>query len=155
MVEPVQILLPVALFAGGLAAGGLAISVLAAPLFSTLPTGMYVPVHKGLVTRFDPFMPVSLLSCLLCDLALAALGDRTAVRLLAALAALLLAAAMTVSLTRNVPINRWLSTLDPQDLPADFDRLDPRERWIRWNRVRGSLAVAALLTNVAAAAVLI
>ncbi|MBO7939102.1 MULTISPECIES: anthrone oxygenase family protein [Streptomyces] len=155
MVEPVQILLPVALFAGGLAAGGLAISVLAAPLFTTLPTGMYVPVHKGLVTRFDPFMPVSLLSCLLCDLALAALGDRTAVRLLAALAALLLAAAMTVSLTRNVPINRWLSTLDPQDLPADFDRLDPRERWIRWNRVRGSLAVAALLTNVAAAAVLI
>ncbi|MCX4738521.1 MULTISPECIES: anthrone oxygenase family protein [Streptomyces] len=155
MVEPVQILLPVALFAGGLAAGGLAISVLAAPLFTTLPTGMYVPVHKGLVTRFDPFMPVSLLSCLLCDLALAALGDRTAVRLLAALAALLLAAAMTVSLTRNVPINRWLSTLDPQDLPVDFDRLDPRERWIRWNRVRGSLAVAALLTNVAAAAVLI
>ncbi|MFE8014486.1 anthrone oxygenase family protein [Streptomyces antibioticus] len=155
MVEPVQILLPVALFAGGLAAGGLAISVLAAPLFTTLPTGMYVPVHKGLVTRFDPFMPVSLLSCLLCDLALAAFGDRTAVRLLAVLAALLLAAAMTVSLTRNVPINRWLSTLDPQDLPADFDRLDPRERWIRWNRVRGSLAVAALLTNVAAAAVLI
>ncbi|MET9130067.1 DUF1772 domain-containing protein [Streptomyces antibioticus] len=155
MVEPVQILLPIALFAGGLAAGGLAISVLAAPLFTTLPTGMYVPVHKGLVTRFDPFMPVSLLSCLLCDLALAAFGDRTAVRLLAVLAALLLAAAMTVSLTRNVPINRWLSTLDPQDLPADFDRLDPRERWIRWNRVRGSLAVAALLTNVAAAAVLI
>lgn len=155
MVEPVQILMPAALFAGGLAGGGLAISVLAAPLFTTLPTGMYVPVHKGLVTRFDPFMPVSLLSCLLSDLALAVFADRTAVRLLAALAALLLAAAMTVSLTRNVPINRWLSTLDPQALPADFDRLDPRERWIRWNRVRGSLAVAALLANVAAAAVLI
>ncbi|MFJ8107275.1 anthrone oxygenase family protein [Streptomyces sp. NPDC096132] len=155
MVDPVQILLPIALFAGGLAAGGLAISVLAAPLFTTLPTGMYVPVHKGLVTRFDPFMPVSLFSCLLCDLALAALADRTGVRLLASLAALLLAAAMTVSLTRNVPINRWLSTLDPQNLPADFDRLDPRERWIRWNRVRGSLAVMALLTNVAAAAVLL
>ncbi|ELP70418.1 anthrone oxygenase family protein [Streptomyces turgidiscabies] len=153
--DPVQVLMPGALLAGGLAAGGLAISVLAAPLFTTLPTGMYVPVHKGLVTRFDPFMPLTLLSCLLCDLALVATGPGTAVRLLAALGALLLVAAMTVSLTKNVPINRWLSTLDPARLPADFDRLDPRERWIRWNRVRGALAVAALLANVSAAAVLI
>ncbi|AWK08774.1 DUF1772 domain-containing protein [Streptomyces spongiicola] len=153
--EPVQILMPAALLAGGLAAGGLAVSVLAAPLFTTLSTGMYVPVHKGLVTRFDPFMPISLLSCLLCDVALAATAPVTAVRLLAALGALLLAAAMTVSLTKNVPINRWLSTLDPQRLPADFERLDPRERWIRWNRVRGALAVAALLANVACTAVLL
>ncbi|WP_406861075.1 DUF1772 domain-containing protein [Streptomyces sp. HUAS MG47] len=150
-----RILMPAALLAGGLAAGGLAISVLAAPLFNTLPTGMYVPVHKGLVTRFDPFMPISLLSCLLCDLALVATAPLTAVRVLAALGALLLACAMTVSLTKNVPINRWLSTLDPQALPADFDRRDPRERWIRWNRVRGALAVAALLANVGATAVLI
>ncbi|MEU8530275.1 MULTISPECIES: DUF1772 domain-containing protein [Streptomyces] len=150
-----RILMPAALLAGGLAAGGLSVSVLAAPLFTTLPTGMYVPVHKGLVTRFDPFMPISLVSCLLADVALVFAAPQTAVRLLAALGALLLASAMTVSLTKNVPINRWLSTLDPQALPADFDRLDPRERWIRWNRVRGALAVAALLVNVAAAAVLI
>ncbi|MGP3922405.1 MULTISPECIES: anthrone oxygenase family protein [unclassified Streptomyces] len=155
MVQLVQVLMPVALLAGGLAAGGLAISVLAAPLFTTLPTGMYVPVHKGLVTRFDPFMPISLLSCLLSDAALVVAAEDAAVRLLTALAALLLASAMTVSLTKNVPINRWLATLDPQRLPADFDRLDPRERWIRWNRVRGGLAVAALLANVGAAAVLI
>ncbi|WP_256102761.1 DUF1772 domain-containing protein [Streptomyces sp. Ncost-T10-10d] len=144
-----------ALFAGGLAAGGLAISVLAAPLFTTLPTGMYVPVHKGLVTRFDPFMPISLLSCLLCDLVLVIATEDTRVRLLSALAALLLACAITVSLTKNVPINRWLATLDPQQLPADFERLDPRERWIRWNRVRGALAVTALVANVSAAAMLI
>lgn len=155
MVEVVQVLMPVALLAGGLAAGGLSISVLAAPLFTTLPTGMYVPVHKGLVTRFDPFMPISLLSCLLCDVALAITAPELSVRLLVAVGAMLLLAAMTVSLTKNVPINRWLSTLDPQNLPADFDRLDPRERWIRWNRVRGALAVAALLANVSAAAVLI
>ncbi|MFF0431986.1 anthrone oxygenase family protein [Streptomyces sp. NPDC004327] len=150
-----RILMPAALLAGGLAAGGLSVSVLAAPLFNTLPTGMYVPVHKGLVTRFDPFMPISLLSCLLCDLALTATAPLTAVRVLAALGALLLAAAMTVSLTKNVPINRWLSTLDPQALPADFERRDPRARWIRWNRVRGALAVSALLVNVGAAGVLI
>ncbi|MFE3906839.1 anthrone oxygenase family protein [Streptomyces sp. NPDC059153] len=155
MAELVRILMPVALFAGGLAAGGLAISVLAAPLFTTLPTGMYVPVHKGLVTRFDPFMPISLLSCLLCDLVLVIATEDTRVRLLSALAALLLASAITVSLTKNVPINRWLATLDPQQLPADFERLDPRERWIRWNRVRGALAVTALVANVSAAAVLI
>ncbi|MEU8523366.1 DUF1772 domain-containing protein [Streptomyces sp. NBC_01216] len=150
-----RILVPLALLAGGLAAGGLAISVLAAPLFTTLPTGMYVPVHKGLVTRFDPFMPISLLSCLLCDLGLVATGPTAAVRVLAGSGAVLLAAAVTVSLTKNVPINRWLSTLDPQALPADFERRDPRERWIRWNRVRGALAVTALLANVGVAAVLI
>ncbi|SCF79714.1 protein of unknown function [Streptomyces sp. Ncost-T10-10d] len=155
MAELVRILMPMALFAGGLAAGGLAISVLAAPLFTTLPTGMYVPVHKGLVTRFDPFMPISLLSCLLCDLVLVIATEDTRVRLLSALAALLLACAITVSLTKNVPINRWLATLDPQQLPADFERLDPRERWIRWNRVRGALAVTALVANVSAAAMLI
>ncbi|RCG25315.1 DUF1772 domain-containing protein [Streptomyces reniochalinae] len=147
--------MPLALLAGGLAAGGLAISVLAAPLFTTLPTAMYVPVHKGLVTRFDPFMPVSLLSCLLCDVALVVAADGTALRLLAGAAALLLACAMTVSLTKNVPINRWLETLDPQALPPDFEQTDPRERWIRWNRVRGAFAVAALVANVSAAALLI
>ncbi|MFH8882341.1 anthrone oxygenase family protein [Streptomyces californicus] len=147
--------MPLALLAGGLAAGGLAVSVLAAPLFTTLPTGMYVPVHQGLVTRFDPFMPISLLSCLLCDLALVVTAPLTSVRVLAALGGLLLAAAMTVSLSKNVPINRWLSTLDPQALPADFASRDPRERWIRWNRVRGALALSALLANVGAAGVLI
>ncbi|MEV5985408.1 DUF1772 domain-containing protein [Streptomyces sp. NPDC052051] len=147
-------LLPLALLAGGLAAGGLSISVLAAPLFTTLPTSMYVPVHQGLVTRFDPFMPVNLLVCLLSDLALAVLSADTAVRVLAALAAVLLASAMTVSLTKNVPINRWLSTLDAEHLPPDFAARDPRERWIRWNRVRGLLAVSALVVNVAAAATL-
>lgn len=155
MVELVRVLLPLALLATGLAAGGLAISVLAAPLFTTLPTGTYVPVHKGLVTRFDPFMPISLLSGLLCDIALTAAADGLAIRLLTGLAAVLLACAMTVSLTKNVPINRWLATLDPQDLPTDFERLDPRERWIRWNRVRGGCAIAALVANVAAAATLI
>ncbi|MEU5357433.1 anthrone oxygenase family protein [Streptomyces albidoflavus] len=150
-----QVLMPPALLAGGLAAGGLAISVLAAPLFTTLPTVMYVPVHQGLVTRFDPFMPVSLASCLFCDAALVLAAQGGAVRLLAAAAALLLACAMTVSITKNVPINRWLATLDPRALPADFQRRDPRTRWIRWNRVRGALAVAALVANVAAAALLI
>ncbi|GGS91711.1 hypothetical protein GCM10010206_63120 [Streptomyces cinerochromogenes] len=153
--QPTHVLMPLALFAGGLAAGGLSVSVLAAPLFTTLPTSMYVPVHQGLVTRFDPFMPVSLLSCLLCDVALVALpGGDAVVRVLAALAAVLLASAMTVSLTKNVPINRWLSTLDARRLPADFAARDPRERWIRWNRVRGALAVSALVVNVGAAATL-
>lgn len=150
----ISILMAVALLSGGLAAGGLAISVLAAPLFTTLPTGMYVPVHQGLVTRFDPFMPVNLLVCLVCDLALVGLAPGPGVRALAVAAAALLVCAGTVSLTRNVPINRWLATLDPQALPADWERLDPRERWIRWNRVRGALAVCALVVNVCAAAVL-
>lgn len=151
----VGILLPLALLANGLAAGGLAISVLASPLFRSLPTAMYVPVHQGLVTRFDPFMPITLVGALLSDVALAVAEPRAVVRLTSALAAALLATAISVSLKKNVPVNRWLATLDAERLPADWDRLDPRDRWIRWNRVRGSLAAGAFLANVSTAAFLL
>lgn len=151
-----QYVLPLALLGSGLAAGGLMISVLGgAPLFFVLSTEQYVPVHKFLVTRFDPFMPASLLLGLVCDLALIPLAPTTASRVLVGLGAVLALSTLTVSLTKNVPINRWIATLDPAALPDNFAELDPRERWTRWNKVRASFAFAALLANVAAVAVLL
>lgn len=148
------VLLPLALVSSGLAAGGLMISALGgAPLLMTLPVAQYIPVHQFLVTRFDPFMPITLCTALICDVAMAVLTAGTLSGVLAAAAAAFLAAAMAVSLTRNVPINRWVGRLDPDRIPANFAEVDPRVRWRNWNRVRTTLAVAALASNGLLAAV--
>jgi len=151
----IQILVPVALVGCGMAAGGLVISVRGAPLLLSLPDQQYVPIHQFLVTRFDPFMPICLLTALFADLVLAFAVDGAGARVLCGTAAALLLSAATVSLTRNVPINRWVSTLDPQALPANFRQLDRRQRWVRWNVVRMGLTVAALAVNAAALGLLL
>jgi uncharacterized membrane protein len=156
MSSTTQILLPLALAGNGMAAGGLVIAVRGAPLLLKLPTEQYVPIHQFLVTRFDPFMPICVVTALLTDLALifASAHNRPA-QALYLLAVLLLVGAMVVSLTKNVPINRWVATLDPDALPDNFDQLDERVRWVNWNAVRMVFAVAALAVNAAALAVLL
>jgi uncharacterized membrane protein len=152
----VQLLLPLAVLACGLAAGGLVISVLGgAPLLLALPTDRYIPVHQFLVQRFDPFMPISMGVALLCDVALVFLAPTSPTRSLAAVAAVLLVGAMAVSIFKNVPINKWVATLSPDTVPDDWERLDPRLRWRNWNAVRTVFAVAALAVNAAAVAVLL
>lgn len=147
MPASLQIFLPLAVLGTGLAAGGLMISVLGgAPLLLSLPVDRYIPVHKFLVTRFDPFMPISLLAGLACDVMVVVLADG-ATRTLAAVAVLALLIAVIISLTKNVPINKWVYQLDPQNLPADWDRLDPRIRWRNWNALRAAFAVFALVVN--------
>ncbi|MET8005451.1 DUF1772 domain-containing protein [Nonomuraea glycinis] len=141
---------------GGLAAGALLLSALGgAPMLVALPVHQYVHVHKFLVTRFDPFMPLCLLAALLADAAITGLTTDARVRALAVAGALLYAGVITVSLTKNVPINRWIAALDPSDLPADWRSVDPRARWRSWNTVRTCLAVTALVINVAMVGVLL
>jgi uncharacterized membrane protein len=143
-----QILVPLAVLGSGLAAGGSALSVLGgAPLMLHLPPERYVPVHQFLERRMHPFMPACMLVALACDIASAVLIGHQA-RILFGAAAALLAAAIIVSLLKNVPINRWVSTLDPGHLPADWARVDPRARWSEWNRVRSGCMVLALVANV-------
>lgn len=150
----IHVLLPLALLGSGLAAGGLMISALGgAPLLLTLPTDRYVPVHQFLVTRFDPFMPISLCTALVADAVLVFVPAPGGTRALAGAATMLLVLAVIVSLTRNVPINRWVSRLDVDALPPDWERVDPRVRWRNWNLVRTALAVTALVANVFAVAV--
>jgi uncharacterized membrane protein len=125
-----------------------------APLLLALPVDRYITVHQFLVTRFDPFMPVNLAIALACDLAIAIAAPSATVHSLAGAAAALYLCVMYVSLTRNVPINKWIASVDPDALPADWDRIDPRQRWANWNRVRTGLALAGLLLNVLTAGVL-
>ncbi|KOV89442.1 MULTISPECIES: DUF1772 domain-containing protein [unclassified Streptomyces] len=147
-----QILLPLALIGSGMGAGGLMIASLGgAPLLLSLPVDRYIPVHQFLVTRFDPFMPICMITAMLADTAAAALSDGPA-RGPEGVAAVLLLAAIVVSLVKNVPINKWVGTLEPGVVPPDWERIDPRVRWRNWNVVRTALVVAALLANALAAA---
>jgi uncharacterized membrane protein len=142
-----QILVPLALLGNGMAAGGLIISVRGAPIILRMPVAQYVPYHQYMVGRFDPFMPICMVTALLADLTLAFTVPATGTGLLCALAALLLAGTVVVSLTRNVPINLWVKTLDPDKLPEHFDKLDRRQSWVRWNAIRMDFAIAALAVN--------
>lgn len=152
----IRLLVPLALLGTGFSAGGLAIASLGgAPLLLALPVDRYVPVHKFLVTRFDPFMPICLLMGLVCDLLLTLFGDPGDARGLFAGAAAACLAVLVVSLTKNVPINKWVEGLNPNELPADWASVDPRERWRNWNLVRTGFAMLAHVLNVIAIAVLI
>ncbi len=144
----ISVLAPLVLLTAGLSAGVLTGTVLGgAPLLMALPTERYVHAHGFFATRYDPFMPVCLVFTFAGDVVLGFLVDGAAAPVFVG-SGLLAAAVATISLLKNAPVNRWMATLDPQRLPADFR--DPRRAWVAWNKARTGLAVAALIGNVIA-----
>ena len=151
----IAFIIPVALLASGMAAGGLMISALGgAPMLLSLSVENYLAVHKGFIGRFDPFMPICIITALVADAVLAIAVPTASAHTLEAAGAFLYLSVLSVSLTKNVPINHWIVTLDPAQPPANWDEVDPRVRWRNWNVVRTTLAVAGLVVNVAAVGVL-
>lgn len=151
-----QVLVPLVVLAHGLAAGVLVGTQLGGwPLLVALPPERYVRAHAFCSTRYDPFMPACLLGAIAGDALLALLAPSTGARMLFALAAGCAAATVTISVVKNVPVNRWVRTLDPDRLPDDFADRDPRRDWGAWNRARSRLAVLALLSACAALAALL
>lgn len=146
-----ELLVPVVLLTTGLASGTLVGTQLGGwPLLVSLPPGQYVRTHAFLATRYDPFMPVCLVVGTLGSAALAVLAPPPGARVLYALAALLALVTVAISLVKNVPVNKWIRTLDPDHLPDDFAQRDPRRSWGAWNRTRTTLSTAALLAQCAA-----
>jgi uncharacterized membrane protein len=151
-----QVLVPLVVLANSLAAGVLVGTQLGGwPLLVELPPERYVQAHAFLATRYDPFMPACLLGAALGDVLLTTLAPGTGLRVLFALAAVFAAATVTISIVKNVPINRWIRTIDPHRLPEDFADHDPRRSWGTWNQARTGFAVLALLVNCAALAALL
>jgi uncharacterized membrane protein len=153
----IRMFVPLAVLTGGFAAGGLMITVLGGvPLLRALPTPReYVTVHKFLVTRFDPFMPSCLAIALISNFLLAYFAHTAADRSLALASAALFLGVLVISAVKNVPINKWIQTLDPDELPANWEKLDPRDRWGNWNAARTAAAVLAFLTDVVLIAALL
>ena len=151
-----SVVVPLVLLVNGLAGGVLVGTQLGGfPLLAALPADRYVHAHAFFASRYDPFMPACLVGTVAGDLLLAVLAPDAAPRVLYAVAAGLAASTVVVSLTKNVPINKWVQALDPDRLPADFAWHDRRQAWGMWNRVRSWLVVLALLANCAALGLLL
>jgi len=145
------ILIPLVLLANGLAAGVLVGTALGGwPLLADLPPERYVHAHAFFATRYDPFMPSCLLLTTTGDATLGWLADGAVAKVAYLAAAALSLATIAISLLKNVPVNKWIRTLDPDRLPADFAERDPRPRWGAWNRARTALSTVAFLANCAA-----
>ncbi|MFG1751955.1 anthrone oxygenase family protein [Streptosporangium sandarakinum] len=139
----------VAVLANGVAAGIMLSTVIGiAPMMLSLPYGRYVQLVQFMWPRFDPIMPITNGATLVLDVLLAAVLVEGPARWAFAAAALLQAAVMGVSVTRNVPVNRMVRALDPDRQPSDWESIDPRRRWRAWNAFRTSLALLAFLVNV-------
>jgi len=156
----IAVVVSVALFASGIATGimlGNAIGPGALAL--ELPYGRYVDLIKYMWPRYDPLVPILNVVAFVLDIAGAVMihseRGRNGAPGLFALAAVLLGALMIISVTKNVPINKYVTALDPDDPPADWAARDPRAAWQRWNHVRVVLALAASAAGLAGAAVLL
>ena len=149
----IALLAPLVLLTSGLAAGVLTGTVLGgAPRLMALPTERYVHAHGFFATRYDPFMPVCLVLTCVGDLVLAFLAPGAAAAVFG-VAGVLAGSVAVISLLKNAPVNRWMASLDPERLPADF--ADPRREWVAWNKLRTGIAVAALVGNVLAIGLLL
>lgn len=140
------------LLCNGLAAGVLTASELGQfPLMARLPADEYIRTHAFFSTRYDPFMPTCLILTVLGDLALAVTADDPLAQGLSATAAVLAAGAVLIAITRNVPLNAWVRSLDPQAPPRDWR--ERRASWGRWNLRRCVLVAVALVANCATVAI--
>jgi uncharacterized membrane protein len=148
----IRILVPLLLAVSGLSAGVMWSTVIGmVPLTMRMPYDQYVQTIKFLWPRYDPFMPIVNVAAA-ATAAVLAFTAAQAPRLLFSGAAALLVAVMAISLIKNLPINRYVTSLDPTSRPADWDARDPRRSWRTWNLVRTVLALLALGASGAAAA---
>jgi hypothetical protein len=148
------LLLSLGLLANGIATGVMVSTVIGlAPMTLAWPFAGYVTTVQFLWRRYDPLMPALNTFALLMDVFVLAFGTTTATRALAGSALILLAVVMVISVWKNVPINRYVMSLDPENPPDDWARVDPRRRWRNWNLLRTTLAIAAFAANVTALAV--
>jgi hypothetical protein len=145
------VLLAVAVLANGVAAGIMLATVIGiVPFMLAMSYSRYVETVSFLWPRYDPMMPILNVLVAGLDIVVASTA-RGPASPLAGVAGALLIVVITVSVAKNVPINKYVTALDPQHRPADWAQRDPRVRWRNWNLARTTLAVAALAVNVTAA----
>ncbi|WP_370415379.1 anthrone oxygenase family protein [Streptomyces fradiae] len=141
-----NVLAPLLLLANGLAAGVMLGTQLGGfPYMASLPVNRYVYAHAFLGQRYDPTMPICLIGTVVLDAVLAITAPDPTAQILFAVAGFLAATTPVIAVVKNAPVNRWMRTLDPDDLPADFK--DPRPEWGAWNSRRSWITLLALAVN--------
>jgi uncharacterized membrane protein len=127
-----------------------AVAVSVLPTLFALPAGQYITVHRLLGKGYHPSMPLIVNAATIADVVLLITTTGTA-QLLSVAALVAMIGVQCVSHLCNVPINRSLHNVDPDDVPPQWQ--DPRPAWRSWHLVRTGCAVVALLTTSAAAVV--
>jgi uncharacterized membrane protein len=152
----IRLVAPAAILANSVAAGVMFSTVIGiVPLTLVLPYDRYVQAIQFLWPRYDPLMPITNGAAFLLDVTVTVLAADEPERILFGLAAALLAAVMSISMIKNVPINKYVTSLDPVRQPPDWAERDPRIRWRNWNLARTALALLALVVNVAGVGMLL
>lgn len=143
------------LLAAGLAANGLGTGIMLATVIGVAPyQGVqsyreYVSGVRFMWPRFDPAMPLLNITALLAYLVHAVVLDESATaRSGFAISSALLLCTVSISVTKNLPVNRYVAGLDPAHQPVDWADRDPRRRWRRWNVVRTGSALTAFVVAV-------
>jgi uncharacterized membrane protein len=145
MMAVVDVLGVTVLLGSGVTAGVLfAVALSVLPAMFAMPTDRYVYAHQLIGRNWDPTMPIIVLSSTLLDIVLSVLVTGPE-RTLFIMGAVLLLGVSVVSHFCNVPINRRVKTIDPQEIPPDWE--DPRPLWRRWHLLRTVLALLGLLVN--------
>lgn len=156
MTAMTAVLVVVVLLGNGLTSGVMLSTVIGiVPMTHAQSYDRYVETIQFLWPRYDPFMPITHLLTIAADIALVFAAPDQGARALFGAAGAVLVVVMAISVIKNVPINRYVMSLDPADRPAGWEQADPRVRWRNWNLLRTSLALAGLAVNAAAVTALI
>lgn len=148
-----ELLGTIAVIASGIVAGVFfAVAVSVIPTVRGLPPALYVDLHRRLGEGYHPVMPLVVTAGLLADLALIFVAPDTSTRTLFGVAVLALVGVQVVSQFGNVPINRRVHAIGPDEIPADW--ADPRPRWRHWHLIRTGCALTALAVNAVAVGLL-
>jgi uncharacterized membrane protein len=143
----------VAVVLTGLVAGTMTVGLVAIrPALHSLPTASYITVKQAFDVSYPRLMKPLQLSALAVILALcvaAGLGDRWTVAGLAAVAFISLFVNVLVTVRGDLPINVAMASWHPEEPPAGWEGL--RHRWDRFNTIRTTAAVAALVLLAASA----
>ncbi len=130
-----------ALLGTGLVAGVLfAVAISVVPALIAMPPARYVVTHKELGRRYDRIMPFIVAGSTIINSVFASQAGDARHRTLFLAAAMCMAAVAVVSQTGNVPINKRVKSLAPEDIGPDWD--DPRRRWRAWHLLRTCCAIA-------------
>jgi hypothetical protein len=152
----VEFLVPIALLSAGVASGVMLSTVIGIyPYLDRMPYRGYVSAVRFLWPRYDPAMPILNSVAMLTCGGLAAFTHDAAARVAFAVACGLLVLLMAISVSKNVPINRYVVGLDPGAEPDDWAQQDPRARWQWWNTLRTAIGLVSLVSSALGAGLLL
>lgn len=149
----VVVLATVAVVGSGIVAGVFfAVAVSVMPTLMTVPTNIYIDMHRNLGKGYHPVMPLVVSAALVAELGLVVLAPDVTTRVLFVGSVVCTVGVQVVSQFGNVPINKRVQAVDARALPVGW--ADPRRLWRDWHHLRTVFALVALVLNATAVALL-